>query len=158
MDNGYVRSAGKDSLFDMIAQEKLEGLINEFKNLKIPVVVEGKKDKLVLTRLGVANIFEISGKSLEYVTEEISRISDSVLILTDFDEEGRKKAHNLTKLFRGEGVNVNHSLRRKIKFLLNGITKIEDLNKISKLWSDVYHRKIYNKICSRNKILKRKQI
>lgn len=142
----------------MIKEKNLEKLIHELKNYDYPIIVEGKNDKLVLENFDVRNVYDISGKNLEELSEEIVEKTEEVLILTDFDEEGRRKASFLNRFFETRNIRVNKSLRKRIKFLVN-ITKIEDLIKISKFWRDVYHGKIssiHDKICNRSRILNRR--
>jgi 5S rRNA maturation endonuclease (ribonuclease M5) len=88
------------------------------------IIVEGNKDKEVLEKLGFNKVFVISGKSLEKVAEEIRE--GEVIILTDFDEEGRKKFKLLKKLLESKGVKVDKNCRRKLKFLFK-VGKIEEL-------------------------------
>ncbi|UCD03380.1 MAG: toprim domain-containing protein [Candidatus Aenigmatarchaeota archaeon] len=95
------------------------------------VIVEGQKDSKSLKSLGVKNIMQLNGKPLAEFTFHVSKslISSSegkreVVILTDFDSEGRKIAAKLESLFRVHKVAVNARIRRK--FMQFGKNRIED--------------------------------
>lgn len=83
---------------------------------KFLIVVEGKKDKSALEKLGFERIFVLheSGKSFGEKIEKITELcgkNEKVCILTDFDRKG-KKLYMLLKSKLGEaGVRLNSSLR-----------------------------------------------
>ena len=52
------------------------------------VIVEGKKDKSALQKLGVKNIVTLT-KPLYLVIEEVAAMNMDVAILTDLDKEGK---------------------------------------------------------------------
>jgi len=138
---------------------QLEEIQRELKNCKDVFIVEGKKDKKALIGLGFKNIIDISGKSLYKLVEEVKTSNfKSAVILSDFDEEGKKKALALTKLFQGSGIKINSFLRNKIKNLFK-IQKIEELNSFTKIMEDDYYGKncsVYDKIFNRSRILSRR--
>jgi 5S rRNA maturation endonuclease (ribonuclease M5) len=107
-------------------------MFNSFQSLKEEIekiknevfVVEGIKDKNQLKKLGFEKIFTISGKPLFSIVEKIkSKKFSEVVVLTDFDDEGEKKAKELTKLLQLNNVFVNQKIRSKFKSLFN-INKI----------------------------------
>jgi 5S rRNA maturation endonuclease (ribonuclease M5) len=121
-------------------------------NLEIPVVVEGKKDKKVLSKLGFKKIIDISGKSLHEISDKFSGF-ESVIILTDFDEDGEIRAAQLKKLFDHLKIKVDFFARKKFKSLK--IHKIEELSSFTKIMEDDYYGKtcsIYDKIFNRSRI------
>jgi len=118
------------------------------------IIVEGLKDKKVLSKLGIKNVLDISGKSFDNILE---KVDDSVIILTDFDREGRKKASALIKLFQSNGIKINFFIRQKFRSLFK-IQKIEELNSFTKLLEDDIHGKIssvHDKIFNKSRILNR---
>ncbi len=133
-------------------------LQNELKNcIDIPTIVEGKKDKRALQKLGFKRILDISGKSLTKVVERVAS-EESVIILTDFDEDGRKKASKLTKFIQSTGVKINFLVRNKIKNLFK-VHKIEEINSFVKLMEDDYYGEtcsVYDKIFNRSRVLNRR--
>jgi len=139
--------------------DQLEKIQRELKNCKDAFIVEGIKDKKALIGLGFKNIIVISGKPLYKVVEEVKASNfNSVVILSDFDKEGKKKALTLTKFFQSSGVKINSFLRKKIKNLFK-IQKIEELNSFTKIMEDDYYGKtcsVYDKIFNRSRILSRR--
>lgn len=102
--------------------EELEGKL---------VIVEGQKDSKSLKSLGVKNIMQLDGKPLAEFTYHVSKsfVSSSderreVVVLTDFDSEGKKIAAKLESLFRMHKIAVNARIRRK--FMKFGKNRIED--------------------------------
>lgn len=94
------------------------------------VIVEGKKDKIALEKLGFNKIFVFNetGQSLGERIEKIQELcskKDKICILTDFDKKG-KKLYLLIKSKLSEiGVKLDSSLRA---FLLREkISHIEGL-------------------------------
>jgi 5S rRNA maturation endonuclease (ribonuclease M5) len=139
----------------MLTNQIKEVFVELKNNENAAVVVEGKKDRKVLSRLGFKNIFEISGKSLHDVIENVkSNEPVSAIILTDFDRDGEEKASQLTKLFLNENIKINSSFRKKFKTLFK-IHKIEEINSFTKLLEDDYYGKtcsIYDKIFDRGRL------
>ena len=97
----------------------------------IPIIAEGRKDEIPLTSLGFKNIFSISGKPLHTIADYISSEYGSVLILTDYDEEGKKKEDALTKLFNHKGTKTLPRYRHLFRNIF-GVIKIEDINSFVK--------------------------
>jgi 5S rRNA maturation endonuclease (ribonuclease M5) len=89
------------------------------------VIVEGKKDVRALESLGLTDIIPLNNTPL---AEFVQRIIDSniheVIILTDFDKEGRKLEKKLDVLLRSHKVRVNRRLRRILMGFGKG--RIED--------------------------------
>jgi len=109
------------------------------------VIVEGKKDSKSLKSLGVKNIMQLGGKPLAEFTFHVSKLHMStnepevreVVILTDFDSEGRKLAARLEYLFEKHKVAVNKRLRRKLmKFGKNRIEDFKEGDIYGKVSSD----------------------
>ena len=109
--------------------------IKALNNLKAyTVIVEGKRDKKALANLGLdeRKIIAISGRSLIKVVDELrasgqckNHDQNSTIILTDFDEKGRKIASKLRRLLLAYRIQPNTRLRREMmKF---GKAEIEDL-------------------------------
>jgi 5S rRNA maturation endonuclease (ribonuclease M5) len=107
--------------------EEIKKFLNKCKNLDAPIIVEGEKDKRILESFGFKNIISISGETLENIASRIKSFNfSSVVILTDFDSEGRRKFYLLKKYFQANGIFVNVDIRKKIKFLFR-IGKIEEM-------------------------------
>jgi 5S rRNA maturation endonuclease (ribonuclease M5) len=143
----------------MFTVSQIESFLNILKDPNIWIIVEGKRDKEVLSKLEVKNIFDISGKRLEdCVGTLISKNPESVVILTDFDKEGLKKHKQLSKLFASNGIKINYIIRKRFNALFK-VQKVEELNSFIKLMEDDYNGKtcsVYDKIFNRSRILSRR--
>lgn len=106
--------------------EELNNLIEELKD-KI-VIVEGKKDKKALNRLGLKNIIAINGKPVYDIVRSYSDTKKEIVILTDFDRKGKQINIKLKNMFQKYQKHVNSKLRRK--FMKFGKNRIEDFGSI----------------------------
>ena len=90
------------------------------------ILVEGKNDRKVLEKMGLENIFEISGKQLDTVADILKTKQQKVIILTDYDKEGIRQYKRLKSLLLANDIKTSDSIRRDFKrnFLVN---KIEEL-------------------------------
>ena len=109
---------------------KLEKELEKAKSYLI--IVEGKKDRTALEKLGFERIFVIheTGKSIGEKVEEILELcdkKDKVCILTDFDKKGKSLYLLLKSKLQEAGVRLNNSLRGSL--LMERISHIEGLAK-----------------------------
>lgn len=88
------------------------------------IIVEGKKDKAALEKLGITNVVAILRKPLYSFIESID--AEEVIILTDLDKEGRKLYHTLKQGLQAQGVKVDNYFREYL-FKSSKITQIEGL-------------------------------
>jgi 5S rRNA maturation endonuclease (ribonuclease M5) len=102
----------KERLEDFL--KLIEELIDE--NKKVPIIVEGKKDRRALKALGFkGSIYTINhGIPLFNFCEEISRKHDKVIILTDWDSRGGRTAKILREGFAANGVKYGDDARAKL--------------------------------------------
>ena len=68
--------------------EEFQDFIDNTITSNILVIVEGKKDRIALQKLGINNIVELSKKPIFQIVEEISSSNEECAILTDLDEKG----------------------------------------------------------------------
>ena len=109
--------------------DRIKRLINFANRAKIVFVVEGKRDKLALSKLGFLNVVSISGKSCEKVVNEILKNNfKEVTIATDFDKEGELLRSKLRFLLQKHKVKVNSFYLNFLKSFK--IVKIEELNSL----------------------------
>jgi 5S rRNA maturation endonuclease (ribonuclease M5) len=142
----------------MFSFNKLEKTIEEIKKYgRVCIIVEGKKDKNVLEKIGLQNIFDISGKTTHEIVDEInSNHFQNAIILTDFDDDGKIKASQLTKLLQYDGIHILPNIRKK--FTSFKIHKIEELKRFTNFMEDDYYGKtcsIYDKILNRSRFQRR---
>ncbi|MEM4245533.1 MAG: toprim domain-containing protein [Candidatus Nanoarchaeia archaeon] len=106
--------------------EKIINWINGLKNSGKLVIVEGEKDKLALSKLGIKNVVAISRKPLFSFVEEISKKHMEIVILTDLDSEGRRLYSTLRRDFQKNGIRVDRKFR-EILFKETKISQIEGI-------------------------------
>lgn len=105
--------------------EEVKNLIDKYK--EFPVIVEGKRDRKSLESLGFQQIVVLN-KALYEIVEGIASKHKTVLILTDFDNEGKKLYAYLFKHLTMCGVKIENEFRH---FLMKNtpIRQIEGLSK-----------------------------
>lgn len=89
------------------------------------IVVEGKKDVAALKAHNIPSI-SLNG-SIDLFAERHSGKKCKVLILTDFDEEGKKLRLKLKEAFSRYGIEENEKLRKEFKRITR-LSHIEGLN------------------------------
>ena len=101
-------------------------------------IVEGKRDRKVLCSLNFTNIITIE-KGLYETVENLKE--KEVLILTDFDPEGKQIAKKLNLFLQHLGHKADKETRRKIGLIFARIKikKIEELRGV-----------LYGKTCASN--------
>jgi 5S rRNA maturation endonuclease (ribonuclease M5) len=116
-------------MFNQEIEEKLFKILEEIKDKQ--VIVEGKRDREALCLFGFTKITTIN-KGLYETVEDIK--GKEVIILTDFDPEGRKIARKLNLFLQSLGYKVDRETRRKIGFMFTRlkIKKIEELRGVLK--------------------------
>jgi 5S rRNA maturation endonuclease (ribonuclease M5) len=91
-------------------QQILEQLAEESKSGK-PVIVEGRKDEQALKSLGVTGKMVFAKKGLKTIIDVISEIEDKcpreVILMLDFDREGRELTEKLRNHMEKAGIKAN---------------------------------------------------
>ncbi|MBS3102539.1 toprim domain-containing protein [Candidatus Woesearchaeota archaeon] len=75
------------------------------------IIVEGKKDKAALKKLGIKNIIDLGKKPLFHVVEEVASNGKECIILTDMDKKGKELYGKLNAGLQRFGVKVDNSFR-----------------------------------------------
>jgi len=119
----------KDALVELIE------FLSEAHNYVDVIIVEGIRDVSSLKTLGCETVIEIlshAGVSDYELAEQIAVKYNSILILTDFDEEGLKLYQKFSRILERNGVKVETSLRHWISRLMAkiGVYAIESLDNI----------------------------
>jgi 5S rRNA maturation endonuclease (ribonuclease M5) len=128
----------------MLRQEIEEELLNLLDSIKEErVIVEGKRDKKALCLLGFKNVLTIN-KGIYETAEKIRE--NRIIILTDYDSEGRKIAKKLNLVLQSLGHSVDKETRRKIGLLFTRleIRKIEELRGVLNEQTSSINFKVYN--------------
>ena len=108
--------------------EEKEKLLKEIACLKDSsklIIVEGKKDKAALEKLGLSKIVVLNGPIYVFA-ENVSKVHEDVIILTDLDREGKRLYSKLKDELSKRGVKIDDSFR-KFLFKETNLRQIEGL-------------------------------
>lgn len=108
--------------------EELKFFIDKIIDSNILVIVEGKKDKSALQKLGISNIIDLNKKPLFQIVEEIAESNNECIILTDLDKKGKEIYGKLNSDLQDNGVKVDNKFR---KFLFKH-TKLRQIEGIER--------------------------
>jgi 5S rRNA maturation endonuclease (ribonuclease M5) len=98
---------------DFIEKKKLEEIVEKISCDVDSVIVEGWADKKVIQELGFeGKIFLSAERTHEDLIEDISRGSESVAVLTDFDSHGKEEAREISRKLQEE-IDVIRSARKE---------------------------------------------
>lgn len=103
--------------------KELKKIIEKLKSDERKKIVEGKRDKKALKKLGISNVETLKNKPLREVTTEINK---EVVLLTDFDRTGKKTASRIIRLLKAKGINTDLNHKKKLG-KLKGISEIEEI-------------------------------
>ncbi len=104
--------------------EKLKEIIDKMKKDERKKIVEGKRDKEALNKLGIKKVETIETKPLREITEEEKE--KEVILLTDFDKTGKSRSSRLIRLFKSEGIKTDLAYKKELG-KLHGISEIEEI-------------------------------
>ena len=122
----------------MDAKERLELLEKIFedlglKNLDLPVLVEGKRDKEALIELGLSGEILIinTGHTLMEMCEDLGQRYTEVILMLDWDRKGHQLTANIERNLILLGVKVDKSFMVRIFHLVSKETKeVEALDRL----------------------------
>jgi 5S rRNA maturation endonuclease (ribonuclease M5) len=108
----------------MSKARKLEGLLKLVQKLdrqssKIPILVEGKNDRLALRRLGIRGeimCIKSSNNILYDILDDVP--SMEIILLVDFDDYGISLAKNIIQHLEKKRIKVNTHFWRRLKALV----------------------------------------
>ncbi|MBN1159820.1 MAG: toprim domain-containing protein [Candidatus Diapherotrites archaeon] len=105
----------------------MERIIEDLDNGAI-IIVEGKKDRISLEKLGLKNIIEINkGDNLVEFADNLT--AKKIIILTDFDRRGALLKKRLKELLETTGRRVNTKYRKDLN-KVTGVKYFEELYSI----------------------------
>lgn len=134
MTNGVTRLRNRKKTRNSIEiKEAVDVFFRDLEYLVDVVVVEGSRDVEALKNLGFEGRVTICSKvgvSDADLAESLADRNSKVIILTDFDEEGRELNRRLSRLFERRGVKIERGLRREAGRLMAyvGVYAIEALD------------------------------
>lgn len=111
--------------------EELAALLSGLAESKGAIIVEGRKDKAALEKVGIGSnrIFVLNKTPLFVVAEAVAQNHSTAVILTDLDAEGRKLYGKLSTLLQRLGIKIDNSLRNFL-FKSTQLRQMEGLSKI----------------------------
>ena len=95
----------------MDSSKDLGSYLKKLKKSNKIIIVEGKKDKEALEKLGIKNIIELSKKPLFHVIEDIADNGKECIILTDLDKKGKELYGKINSGLQKFGVKIDNSFR-----------------------------------------------
>ena len=122
----------------------IDQILDDISEFNAIIIVEGKKDKYVLQKLGLpdTNIMLVSGKPIESILRAILSASpQKIYLFLDRDTQGKK----LTKIIfdhlkdntDAQIVNMWHIIQKELrKYGFKSIRKVEELKSIEKIVKD----------------------
>jgi 5S rRNA maturation endonuclease (ribonuclease M5) len=124
-----------DKILDLITD------LADYSSKGVPILVEGKKDEAALKALGIrGKIIRVRQhrKRLFELAEELTSYK-TVIILTDFDQEGEKLADELSRHLHSWGVKT--IMRDKFRSTVSWASRqVEGLNRIEALRENLNNR------------------
>jgi len=91
------------------------------------VIVEGKRDRIALQKLGIRNRITLINQSPDVVAGRVaSHGASEAVVLTDFDRTGEELAHRITEALESHGVKPDLDIRRRLRYIF-GVLFIEEL-------------------------------
>ena len=116
------------------AEAELNKIVDDVNYRVALVLVEGIRDEEALRKVGLKRpVIRFCDSKLPvfaFVEEVANNYSDqTVLVLFDFDEEGKKMATRIGRELEERGVKIDHFVRNELAKLLvkEGIWRIEDV-------------------------------
>ncbi|MDY6778499.1 MAG: hypothetical protein SVU32_07575 [Candidatus Nanohaloarchaea archaeon] len=121
-------------------RERLRDIVGSIDTDVDAVIVEGRDDMHVLRRLGLSvRVFRCGGRGHEQFCNDVARVSEKVVILTDFDEHGKELNKKFSRMLSGD-VDIISSYRRDFGKLLTSQDRycVEDIRPLFSSRVDKY--------------------
>ncbi len=98
---------------DFIEKNRLEKIVAKISRDVDSIIVEGWADKKVMRELGFqGRIFLSAERTQKGLVEDVSRASEKVAVLTDFDSHGKEEAQAISRKLQEE-IDVIRSARKE---------------------------------------------
>lgn len=125
---------------EFLYREQLRKLAGRIDRDVDAIIVEGKSDEHALRQLGVGiRVFKFGGRGVDEFCETVGRVSERVVILTDFDRHGKELNKEMQSLLVEE-TDVLASYRRDFGKLLTSKDRycIEDITPLFSSLADSF--------------------
>ncbi|MFB6158604.1 MAG: hypothetical protein ABEJ95_02980 [Candidatus Nanohalobium sp.] len=98
---------------DYIEKKRLEKIVKKISGDVDAAVVEGWADKKMLQKLGFkGKIFLSAERTHDDLCEDITRSTEKVVVLTDFDQHGKEEAREISRRLQKD-IDVVRSARKE---------------------------------------------
>jgi 5S rRNA maturation endonuclease (ribonuclease M5) len=98
---------------DFKEKKQLEEVVKKISRDVDAVIVEGWDDKKIVQKLGFkGKIFMSAERTHEDLCEDVSRVSEKVAVLTDFDSHGKEEAREISRKLQ-QDIDVIRSARKE---------------------------------------------
>jgi 5S rRNA maturation endonuclease (ribonuclease M5) len=114
---------------DFKEKKQLEEVVSRISRDVDALIVEGWADKKIIQKLGFeGKIFMSAERTHEDLCEDVSRSSDRVAVLTDFDSHGKEEAREISRKLQQE-IDVIRSARKEFGAQLTSTDRraVEDI-------------------------------
>ncbi len=103
-----------------------------FINKSVPVIVEGKRDRIALKRLGLkGRIIQLHrGQNIYEFCEDILKKYEKVILLIDWDKRGEQLYQKVTDLLKGHFEEYSIFRETLIRLFGKEIKEVEEIPKI----------------------------
>ena len=107
--------------------KNLQDWAKKLKNLSrdYPVLVEGKRDKEALIRIGVSNVLTLGGRRIADLPDLLEGNSQGAILLYDLDKQGERIGNKVREILISQGFQVIEVFREYLREA--GIIHIEEL-------------------------------
>ncbi len=93
------------------------------------ILVEGKRDKQKLNKLGIQNVIDLKGRRYYDVLEDIADHYHNVILLFDLDKHGERIFNKFKYMLGKEGIKTDSEFRNYLKNL--NIEEVENLPEVT---------------------------
>jgi len=121
---------------EMQEREFIKRLFNDLilLNRSIPIIVEGKRDRIALKKIGIKGkvILLHRGQNLYEFCEDVLRRHEKVILLLDWDRKGQQIYQKVSDLLKGHFEEYSLFRDTLIKLFGDEIKEVEEIPRILK--------------------------
>lgn len=108
--------------------KKFGNLLMELEESGAEVLVEGKRDRIALQKVGIGNRITLISRRPDDVAADVATRAERAAVMTDFDESGEELARRMAEALESHGVRPDLDARRKLRALF-GVRFFEELDR-----------------------------
>ena len=108
--------------------KKFGSLMMELEESGAEVLVEGKRDREALLRVGVANRITLINQKPDDIAAKVAARAEIAAVMTDFDDAGEELAKRMVEALEAHSVRPDLDSRRKLRALF-GVRFFEELDR-----------------------------